>query len=133
MAWYHAAAANAEFWFGPADTREAAITNGRTRHGTGRFWVAQGGPFAADLRVFESDVAPVVDRFDSINGEIFGEDGEGGPLYWDDVACADLSKRLNAVFADWATTHGYHRGWQLDLADGEEVRPTLTLARGEVI
>jgi hypothetical protein len=129
MAWYHAATADAEFWFGPADTRDAAIANGRVRHGPGRLWVAEGKPFEADLRVFEPDVAPVVDRFDSINGEIFGEDGEGSPLYWDEEACSDLSRRLNATFAEWATKHGYQRGWQLDLGDAEEVRPTLTLAR----
>jgi len=29
----------------------------------------------------------------------------------------------------WATEHGYERGWQLDLADPEEIRPVLTLAR----
>lgn len=131
MAWYHAASSEAEFWFGPAETREAAIANGRIRHGSGRLWIAQGKPFENDLDVFEADVAVIVDRFDSINEQNFGEDGEGGPLHWDEEACADLSRRLNATFAAWATSHGYHRGWQLDLADAAEVRPTLTLARAE--
>ena len=131
MAWYHAATADAEFWFGPAATRDDAIARGRARLGTGRLWVAEGKPFENELRVFATDVAPVVDSFDRINELNFGEDGEGGPLHWDEEACADLSRRLNAAFAEWATKHGYHRGWQLDLADGEEVRPTLTLARAD--
>ena len=49
----------------------------------------------------------------------------------DAEACADLSRRLNTVFAEWARSLGYERGWQLDLADGEEIRPVLTLARAE--
>jgi len=53
-------------------------------------------------------------------------------LHWYDEACADLSRRLNRVFAEWAKEHGFERGYQLDLADGEDVRPVLTLARAEV-
>lgn len=128
MAWYHAPAVDAEFWFGPSETRDAAIAKGRAHHGPVRFWVAEGKPFGNDLDVFEPDAAPVVDSFDRINEQNFGEDGEGGPLHWDEAACADLSRRLNAVFAEWATQHGYQNGWQLDLGDGEEVRPLLTLA-----
>lgn len=128
MPWYHARTVTSEFWFGPADTRAEAIAKGKLRHGS-RFAVAQGKPFENDLNVFEPNVAPVFDRFDSLNDQNFGENGEGGPLHWDDEACADLSRRLNRVFAEWATEHGYERGWQLDLADPEEIRPVLTLAR----
>jgi len=119
-----------EFWFGPAVTRDEAIAKGRLRHGS-RFAVAEGKPFDNDLNVFDPNIAPVFDRFDSLNDLNFGEEGEGGPLHWDTEACADLSCRLNTVFAEWARLHGYERGWQLDLADGEEIRPVLTLARAE--
>jgi hypothetical protein len=128
MAWYHAAAVDAEFWFGPSDTRDSAIAKGRVHYGPVRFWIAEGKPFGNDLEVFDPDVAVVVDSFDRINEENFGEDGQGGPVHWDAAACADLSRRLNAVFAEWANEHGYQNGWQLDLADGEEVRPLLTVS-----
>lgn len=127
MPWYHARAAASEFWFGPSETRDEAIEKGRTRHGT-RFWVAEGKPFENDLDVFEPNVAPVFDRFDALNDHNFGEEGEGGPLHWNGEACADLSRRLNRVFAEWATEHGYQRGWQLDLGDAQEIRPVLSLA-----
>ncbi len=130
MPWYHARTVTSEFWFGPAVTRDEAIAKGRLRHGS-RFAVAEGKPFENDLGVFDPDIAPVFDRFDTLNDQNFGEEGEGGPLHWDAVACADLSRRLNAVFGEWARSHGYERGWQLDLADGEEIRPVLTLARAE--
>lgn len=131
MPWYHAPAATSEFWFGPSDTRDAAIAKGKERHGP-RFWISEGKPFENDLKVFEPNVAPVIDRFDTVNEQNFGEDGEGGPLHWDEEACADLSRRLNAVFARWAIEHGYQRGWQLDLGDSEEIRPVLTLAHAGV-
>ena len=127
MAWYHAARAASEFWYGPSDTRDEAIAKGRARHGS-KFCVAEGKPFDNNLTVFEANIAPVFDRFDSLNDQNFGEEGEGGPLHWDAEACADLSRRLNATFAAWATEHGYDRGWQLDLGDPEEIRPVLTVA-----
>jgi hypothetical protein len=65
MPWYHARTVTSEFWFGPAVTRDEAIAKGKLRHGS-RFAVAEGKPFENDLDVFESTIAPVFDRFDSL-------------------------------------------------------------------
>ena len=126
--WYTATERDAELWFDGGDTREEAIAKGRTRYGTATFWIGLASARGNRLDIFDEAVTPVTLAFDDANEENFGEDGEGGPNHWGPEDCADLSRRLNVVFAAWAQEHGYERGWVLDFAEREEIRPVLTLA-----
>lgn len=126
--WYTATALDAEFWFDGGDTREEAIAKGRARYGAETFWIGLGAPVANNLDIFDQAVTPVTLAFDDANEANYGEDGEGGPTHWGPEDCADLSRRLNVVFAAWAQEHGYERGWVLDFSEQHEIRPRLTLA-----
>lgn len=127
--WYYASNSDAEYWFGGCDTRADAIEKGRAWAEGESFWIGFGTTPLNRLHIFDEAVTPVILAFDEANEENYGEDGEGGPTHWDEDACADLSRRLNAVFGTWAREHGYERGWILDVTDLAEVRPLLTLTR----
>lgn len=127
--WYFASEIDAEYWFGGSDTRAEAIEKGRFWAKGEAFWIGLGTASANKLDIFDTAVTPVTLAFDDANEENYGEDGEAGPNHWDEDHCADLSRRLNAVFGAWAREHGYERGWMLDFTEQEEIRPILTLAR----
>ena len=127
--WYYAREMDAEYWLGACLTREEAIDRGRAWAKGETFWISLGTPFTNKLDIFDEAATPVTLAFDDANESNYGEDGEGGPHHWDEADVADLSRRLNTVFSDWAHEHGYQRGWVLDLTEQAEIRPILTLAR----
>lgn len=127
--WYYARERGAEYWLGGCLTRDEAINRGRAWATGETFWIALGAPFKNKLDIFDESATPVTLAFDDANEANYGEDGEGGPHHWDEAHVADLSRRLNNVFADWAQERGYQRGWVLDLTEQAEIRPILTLAR----
>lgn len=118
---------DAEFWFGPHPTREAAATAAAARFPDVGFRTAQAEPQANELNIFTPAMAteggPIADAFTDRNEETFGEDGEGGPRWWTEDAIAVLIKRLNYQFAAWATEHGYQRGWMLDINEEQWTPP----------
>ncbi|RSU65482.1 hypothetical protein BRX36_10585 [Sphingomonas sp. S-NIH.Pt1_0416] len=111
---------DAEAWFGPLGSREAAATAARAKTDEG-FWTATARPVNHDLGIFDMDMVQekgaIADAFDAANGQNLGDDGESGPMWWDEVAAQQLIDRLNATFATWAKEHGYERGWALDTND----------------
>ena len=125
--WYYASDPEAEYWLGGCETRDHAIDKGRAWAKGESFWIGLGTTPLNRLHIFDEAVTPVVLAFDDANEENYGEDGEGGPAHWDENACADLSRRLNAVFGAWAGEHGYERGWILDVTELAEIRPILKL------
>jgi hypothetical protein len=131
--WYYAREMDAEYWLGGCLTREEAIDRGRALGKGETFWIGLGVPNENKLDIFDEAATPVALAFDDANEANYGEDGEGGPHHWDETHVADLSRRLNAVFADWARERGYQRGWIFDITDQAEIRPILTLARAGVI
>ncbi|WP_342658677.1 hypothetical protein NPJ82_06005 [Sphingomonas sp. NY01] len=136
---------DAEIWYGPHVTREAAaIAAGQRFPGVG-FWTAEAVPQTNALDIFEPSMFEpdgcIADVFEDVNAELLGEDGEGGPNHWDTDAVAALVKRLNYQFTAWAREHGYQRGWMLDVSAEEwtpacnpaptgRLRPVLSLAMG---
>ena len=127
--WYYAIENDAEYWHGSCLTREEAIDRGRAWAKGKTFWIALGVPADNEVDIFDELATPVTLAFDDANEANYGEDGEGGPHHWDETHVADLARRLNAVFGEWAREHGYQRGWILDFSDQEQIRPILTLAR----
>lgn len=127
--WYYASEINAEHWFGSCLTREEAIDRGRAWANGETFCIGLGVPTENKLDIFDKAATPVTLAFDDANEANYGEDGEGGPHHWDETHVADLSRRLNAVFGEWAQERGYQRGWILDITEQAEIRPILTLAR----
>lgn len=119
---------DAEFWFGPHSTREEAATAAAARFPDIGFWTAQAEPQANELDIFTPAMAgeggAIADAFEARNKQTFGEDGEGGPLWWTEDAIGKLITRLNYQFAAWATEHGYQRGWMLDIHDEQWTSPT---------
>ena len=111
---------DAETWFGPHPSRDAAIMAGRAKTDQA-FWTAAGQPMEHDLSIFSPAIASeggaIATAFDERNGQNLGEDGESGPSWWTPDHVRDLITRLNAAFAAWATDHGYHRAWMIDVTD----------------
>jgi len=114
---------DAELWFGPHASREIAAEKCRARWPDTGFWIAEGRVQTNRLDVIDRGVfqpdGPVGQAFDLINEELIGEGGEGGSWEWSAEAIDMLVQRLNVQFAAWATEHGYHRGWTLDLTAEE--------------
>jgi len=127
--WYYASELDSEYWFGGCLTREEAIDRGRAFAKGDTFWIGLGAPTDNKLDIFDKEATPVTLAFDDANEANYGEDGEGGPHHWDETHVADLARRLNTVFAEWAREHGYQRGWILDFTEQDEIRPILTLSR----
>lgn len=133
---------DADSWFGPHASREAAGEAARNRFPDVGFWTAEAVPQTNRLDLFASEMfeyeGTLADTFDAANCETIGEDGEGGSSQWNETAIADLVTRLNYQFAAWANQHGYQRGWTLDVKDerwtgvperaGASGRPVLSLA-----
>lgn len=118
---------DAELWFGPHPTREAAAAAAAARFPDVGFWTAQAQPQANELNIFTPAMAveggPIADAFSARNEQTLGEDGEGGPTWWTEDAIGTLIKRLNYQFAAWATEYGYQRGWMLDIHDEQWTPP----------
>lgn len=133
---------DAETWFGPHASREAAGKAARKRFPDVGFWTAEAVPQTNRLDLFAPAMfqydGTLADTFEAANCETIGEDGQGGSSEWDEVAIAELVTRLNYQFAAWANQHGYQRGWTLDVKDeqwtgapepaGANGRPVLSLA-----
>lgn len=119
---------DAELWFGPHGSREAAVTAALAKTDEG-FWTATGRPVQHDLAIFDMDMVQengaIAAAFDDANGQNLGEDGESGPLWWEEDAAQQLIDRLNATFTAWAKEHGYERGWALDMNDEQYHGPNL--------
>lgn len=111
---------DAETWFGPHPSREAARLAARSKT-DGAFWTAATKPIEHDLTIFvptmaEEDGAIAI-AFNALNEHHYGEDGESGPMWWDEAHVRDLMARLNATFASWANAYGYQRAWSIDVFD----------------
>lgn len=119
---------DAEMWFGPHSSREAAADAARAKTDEG-FWTATGRPFQHDLDIFDMDMVQpegaISRAFDAVNGQNLGEDGESGPMWWEEDAAQQLIDRLNATFTAWAKEHGYERGWALDMNAEQYHGPNL--------
>ncbi|KTW02811.1 hypothetical protein [Sphingomonas sanguinis] len=119
---------DAEAWFGPHGSREAAATAALAKTDEG-FWTATGRPVQHDLAIFDMDMVQekgaIADAFDAANGQNLGDDGESGPLWWEEEAAQQLIDRLNATFTAWAKEHGYERGWALDTNDEQWHGPNV--------
>lgn len=119
---------DAEAWFGPHGSREAAATAARAKTNEG-FWTATARPVKHDLDIFDMDMVQekgaIADAFDAANGQNYSDDGESGPLWWDEVLAQQLIDRLNATFTYWAREHGYDRGWALDTNDEQWHGPNV--------
>lgn len=119
---------DAEMWFGPHPSREAAVNAAVAKTDEG-FWTATGRPVQHDLSIFNMDMVQeggaIAGAFDNANGQNFGEDGESGPMWWEEEAAQQLIDRLNATFTAWAGEHGYERGWALDMNDEHYHGPNL--------
>ncbi|MDK8186697.1 MULTISPECIES: hypothetical protein [Sphingomonas] len=119
---------DAEAWFGPHGSREAAATAARAKTDEG-FWTATARPVSHDLDIFDMDMVQekgaIADAFDAANGQNLGDDGESGPMWWDEDAAQQLIDRLNATFTAWAKEHGYERGWALDTNDEQWHGPNV--------
>ncbi|EGI55062.1 hypothetical protein SUS17_2082 [Sphingomonas sp. S17] len=119
---------DADFWFGPHGSREAAVTAARAKTDE-EFWTATGRPVRHDLDIFDMDMVQengaIADAFDAANAQNLGEDGESGPMWWEEDAAQKLIDRLNATFTAWAKEHGYERGWALDMNDERHHGPNL--------
>jgi len=127
--WYYGGDVDSEYWLGGCLTREEAIDRGRAWAKGETFCIGLGAPSDNKLDIFDKSATPVILAFDDANETNYGEDGEGGPHHWDEAHVAELARRLNALFGEWAREHGYQRGWVLDFTEQEEIRPILTLAR----
>jgi hypothetical protein len=119
---------DAEAWFGPHGSREAAATAARAKTDEG-FWIATGRPVQHDLAIFDMDMVQekgaIADAFDAANGQNLGDGGESGPLWWEEDAAQQLIDRLNATFTAWAKEHGYERAWALDTNDEQWHGPNV--------
>lgn len=119
---------DAEMWFGPHPSREAAATAALAKTDEG-FWTATARPVEHDLDIFDMDMVQdkgaIADAFDAANGQNLGDDGESGPMWWDEEAAQQLIDRLNATFTAWAREHGYERGWALDTNDEQWHGPNV--------
>ncbi|MFN3675322.1 MAG: hypothetical protein ACK4TC_05030 [Sphingomonas pseudosanguinis] len=111
---------DAETWFGPHPSRDAACLAARSKTDE-PFWTAAAKPIEHDLTLFvpamSEEDGVIAKAFDALNEHHYGDDNESGPTWWDEAHVRDLIARLNATFATWAKTHGYQRAWALDVTD----------------
>lgn len=111
---------DAETWFGPHPSREAARMAARAKTND-PFWTAAAKPIEHDLTIFVPTMAEedgaIAQAFDTLNEHHYGEDGESGPTWWNDDHVRNLIARLNTTFASWAKEHGYQRAWSIDVTD----------------
>ena len=120
--WGHALDNRTERWQGIHLTREAAIEEGRQRHGGSGFWIARG--VQCDPAEFMPNVGEVLDIMTTNAIDNVGEVAEEWPDFVAEVGRAELTE----ILAAWARKHAPCEFWN---ADGhEEEMPHVADATG---